>query len=152
MTKKSESLMIRADRKDGSEKTAPRLTISTTDDGYESLFLGKLTSTEGRVAYLRIWRGGYRILFQTRTGLWMPDGYMETHSEAISTQPGVLNALEALGFTPDADTEELLSKLPRDAVTAHNAIVGYRHPLKYIPDDLALAREAAPGKRLFRGV
>jgi len=154
MTEKSNTaadVELRADRTHGSEAKAPRLTIAATEAGNETLYLGKLTSTEGRVAYLRIWQAGYRILFQNRSGTWKPDGFGDTHSAAIGNRDHVFNCLEAVGFTPDDYSKAIIANLPRDPGVAYGAIVGSRAPLRYIPADLALAREAVPGQNLIRG-
>lgn len=120
------------DRTHGSESTNPDIAIASTPIGHESLYLGPLTSKDGKTAYLRVSRSGYRVLLKNSHGRWTPVPEV-TNLEGESHGTAGVGDLVQLGFRLerndfhlDEDSKAFFDQLPKSSAVAHTVVTTHR--------------------------
>lgn len=145
------------DRAAGSEVTRPDITVATTEDDQESLFLATLSSIDGETAHLRLGQNGLRVIFEETEGNWRARSGYSSHklvpldTSGLASTAELVLALEANGFAPDTPSKSFIESLPPTAGevyrTAYTRSRG--QDISYFNSDLNELRDFAPGSSPF---
>lgn len=159
MTKSSSDAPI-IDRTRGSEERDPELTIAATPVGNESLYVGKIESTEGKTAFIRVARTGYRCLLENKYGSFTPAPPVYNHAGGVHLSTAnvgrlgdLREKLKALDFELTDESVVFLEQLPECASAAYTVAREQRAvvPADYLPAALQQLREYSQGASPFRG-
>lgn len=149
------------DRTAGSEITRPDIAIAATPAGNESVYVGKLTSTTGDIAHLRVGRAGLRVLFKNASNdqwhcaraMHCNIRGMDLGTTSVAFVSELQPRLEGLGFELSDASVDFLESLPAKAPTIYSAARAQRSvvPAAYLPATVQALREYTDGAGSFRG-